>query len=526
MHQAVVDASEHAGLVARLERELRDSKARIDTLTQQLDWFKRQIFGRKSEKRLLVDPAHQPLLDGLLADASSPVAPPPLERISYERRKGTVRREDCVTEQGLRFDASVPVETITLSAPQLHGSQADDWEIIAYKRTRRLAQRPGSYVVLEYVRPVLRRKSTATLLTVPAPSALWEGTFADVSLIAGLVQDKCVYYLPLYRQHQRLAASGITVSRQLLSTWVHRAAELLRPIHDAQLRSILQSKVLAMDDTPIRAGRDHAKHKMKRAYLWPVYGDRDEVTFTFSTTRGRAHVLATLGGFAGTLLCDGHEAFLHYARITRDVTHAQCWAHTRRYFEGAQSSEPGAVAEALALIGELYRVEKHIRKEGLSGEAKLAYRIEHARPVCDAFFAWCDQQCHRLELLPKDPFSIALAYAMKRRGALSVYLSDPEVAIDTNHIERAIRPIAIARKNWIFCWTEIGAERLAILHSLVATCRLHGVHPYTYLVDVLQRVATHPDSAVEELIPRRWAELFAANPLRSDLELPVKNVVK
>jgi hypothetical protein len=115
---------------------------------------------------------------------------------------------------------------------------------------------------------------------------------------------------------------------------------------------------------------------------------------------------------------------------------------------------------------------------------------------------------------------------MQRRGALSVYLSDPEVAIDTNHIERAIRPIAIARKNWIFCWTEIGAERLAILHSLVATCRLHRVHPYTYLVDVLQRVATHPDSAVEELIPRRWAELFAANPLRSDLELPVKNVVK
>lgn len=268
-----------------------------------------------------------------------------------------------------------------------------------------------------------------------------------MSLIAGLVQDKCVYYPPLYRQHQRLAASGITVSRQLLSTWVHRAAELLRPIHDAQLRSILQSKVLAMDDTPIRAGRDHAKHKMKRAYLWPVYGDRDEVTFTFSTTRGRAHVLATLGGFAGTLLCDGHEAYLHYAQITRDVTHAQCWAHTRRHFEGAQSFEPDAVAEALALIGELYRVEKHIRKEGLSGEAKLACRIEHARPVCDAFFAWCDQQCHRLELLPKDPFSIALAYAMQRRGALSVYLSDPEVAIDTNHIERAIRPIAIARKT-------------------------------------------------------------------------------
>jgi transposase len=524
MRQPAVDASEHTTRVAQLERELSNSKAQIDTLTQQLDWFKRQLFGRKSEKRLLIDPAHQPLLDGLLDEVPSPSEPEPCEQISYERRKRKTRDEDCVTEQGLRFDASVPVETIMLSAPQLHGAQAEDWEVIAYKRTRRLAQRPGSYVVLEYVRPVLRQKSSATMLTVPAPSALWEGTFADVSLIAGLIQDKCAYYLPLYRQHQRLAASGITLSRQLLSTWVHRAAELLRPVHEAQLRSILQGKVLAMDDTPIRAGRDHAKHKMKRAYLWPVYGDRDEVSFTFSTTHGRVHVLATLGGFAGTLLCDGHEAYLHYARVTQDVTHAQCWAHTRRYFERAESAEPQAVAEALALIGELYRVETHIRKEDLSGEAKLACRIEQARPVLDAFFEWCQRQCHRIDLMPKNPLSIAIGYAMQRRGALSVYLSDPEVAIDTNHIERAIRPIAIARKNWIFCWTEIGAERLAILHSLVATCRLHRVHPYTYLVDVLQRVAIHPASAVEELTPRRWAALFADNPLRSDLEHAVKDV--
>ena len=517
-------ASDDSARIAQLEQELRTSKARLDTLTQQLEWFKRQLFGAKSEKRLVVDSPHQPLLNGLLDREPSPSAPEPTETITYARRKAKRRGEDCVTDEGLRFDESVPIQTIELSAPQLQGPDAKDYEIIAYKMTRRLAQRPGSYVVLEYKRPVIKRKSTEKLMTVPAPSALWEGTIADVSVIAGLIDDKCVYYLPLYRQHQRMARSGITVSRAALSTWVHRAAELLRPIYDAQLRNILLSKVLAMDETAIRAGREPAKRKMHRAWLWPVYGDADEIAFTYCANHGRAHVLDTLGEFSGTLLCDGWSAYEHYTKVNQAVIHAQCWSHTRRHFERAEKVEPEAVAEALEFIGQLYRIEKHIRKQGLTGNDKRAYRIEYARPIVDTFFQWCDGQCQRIELLPSNPLTKAIAYATQRHAALSVYLTDPDLQIDTNHLEREIRPVTIGRKNWVFCWTEIGAERLAILHSLTSTCRLHGVHPYTYLVDVLQRISIHPDSAVEELTPRQWKDLFADDPLRSDLQLAVNHV--
>jgi transposase len=500
-----------AARVAQLEAQVR-------ALSAQLEWFKRQLFGRKSEKRVLVDLSRQPLLDGLLGTEQPSTSPAPVQDITYRRRKPKQRAAECLTEEGLRFDASVPVERIELSAPELEGPEAHDYEVIAHKTTRRLAQRPASYVVLEYVRPVIRRKSTAALLTVPAPSALWEGGIADVSLVAGIVQEKFLYYLPLYRQHQRLQMSGISVSRAALSTWVHRAAELLRPIYEAQLRHILLSKILAMDETPIRAGCDSGKHKMQRAWLWPIYGDSDEIAFTYSPERGRAHVLKSLGGYRGTLLCDGWSAYEHYARIHPEVIHAQCWAHTRRKFERARNAEPEAVAEALELIGQLYLIEKHIREHKLTGEAKRSYRIEHARPVVEAFFEWCDRQCQRIDLLPSNPLSTAIAYAKHRQGALSVYLSDPDLAIDTNHLERAIRPVAIGRKNWMFCWTEIGAERLGIIQSLISTCRLHGVHPYTYLVDVLQRISIHPASAVEELTPRRWKTLFADNPLRSDLD--------
>ena len=188
------------------------------------------------------------------SETLSSSSPEPTEQITYERRKRKQRGEGCVTDEGLRFDESVPVQTINLSAPQLEGPRADEWEVISYKTTRRLAQRPASYVVLEYIRPVIKHKSTGKLMTVPAPSALWEGTVADVSVVAGLVEDKCVYYLPVYRQHQRMSGGGIRLSRAALSTWVHRAAELLRPVYDAQLRHILRSKIVAMDETPIPGG--------------------------------------------------------------------------------------------------------------------------------------------------------------------------------------------------------------------------------------------------------------------------------
>lgn len=272
-----------------------------------------------------------------------------------------------------------------------------------------------------------------------------------------------------------------------------------------------------MDETPIKAGRK-AKGKMHTAYYWPIYGDRDEVVFTWSRDRGSRNVREQLKGFTGTLLSDGYSAYEHYARSRDEVTHAQCWAHMRRAFDKARDIEPEAVSTALEIIGQLYETEDAIRKQGLTGKAKLAYRSEYSKPVVDRFFGWIYEQRQRLDLLPSNPLSKALIYADDRRASLSVCLTDPEVPIDTNHLERALRVIPMGRKSWLFCWTEIGAELVGIIQSLLVTCRLHHVDPYRYLVDILQRVGTHPMSRVDELIPRNWKHLFANNPLRSDLE--------
>jgi transposase len=297
---------------------------------------------------------------------------------------------------------------------------------------------------------------------------------------------------------------------------VQQAIALVEPIYDAQWQHILQSKVLAMDETPIKAGRA-GKGKLKTTWYWPVYGEDDEICFTWSTSRGSEHVKRQLGDFGGTLLSDGYAAYDAYAKGRPQVTQAQCWAHLRRYFERAQGSDPAA-AEALTIIGELYRVERAIRERELTGQARLDYRSRQALPIVEAFFGWCRQQRQRADLVNSNPLAKALVYADNHQAQLKVYLGDPDVPIDTNHLERALRVIPMGRKNWLFNWTEVGAQQVGIIQSLLTTCRLHDVDPYAYLVDVLQRIALHPARDVEQLTPRHWKARFADHPLRSDLQ--------
>ena len=502
------------------------------TLKNRIQWFEKQLFGRKSEKRVLDNPQQQHF-DDVLGEPESNSTPPE-DKVTVTYQRGTAkkqRREDDVNDTGLRFTDEVPVEVIDIVPAELQGSDADDYEIIDTKVTHRLGQRPASYVVLRYERPVLKRKDTQQLITTAAADNVLDNSLADVSLLSGLLVDKFLYHLPLYRQHQRIQQAGITLSRATLTNLSKRAISLLRPIVAAQLGHVLQSKVLAMDETPIKASRQgkgkskDGKSKMKQGWFWPVYGEDDEVVFTYSPSRGCQHIEDTLRkDFTGTLITDGYEAYARYAEKQQGMTHAQCRVHSRRKFVDAEAHEPRAVERALAIIGKLYEIEQHIKDKRLQGEKKRQRRLTHSKPVVGTFFDWCEQQLHRSELTPKHPLRQAVNYVLSRQTALRVFLEDPDVPLDTNHLERALRPIPMGRKNWMFCWTELGAEHVGIIQSLIVTCKLHDINPYTYLIDVLQRISHHPASQVEELTPRVWKTLFADNPMRSPLERTDNNV--
>ena len=509
-----VHASTDLQLLQQMQVMLSERDQEIASLKHHLAWFKQQLFGEKSEKRLIDNP-DQLALGEVLKD-TPPEQDVPSETVTYERRKKQ-RPEDCITDQGLRFNVDVPVEVIPMPAPEMQGEDADQYEIIDHKNTYRLAQRPGSYVILNYQRDVVRHKSSQTLATVAAPSGLFDRSFADVSFIAGMLIDKYLYHLPLYRQHQRLEASGITLSRGTLTHLEQRAAQLLKPVAEEQFNSCLDSDTLTLDETPAKAGRK-SEGKMQKGYFWCFYGDQDEMAFIFSTSRSGDVIEPHLKDFEGVLLTDGYPEYDRLCQKYPRITHADCWTHSRRYFIRSQDAEPEAAKEALDCIGALYKVEDDIRKGVLEGQDKREYRQQHAKPLVDQFFDWHNEQLRRLDLVKSNPLSKALGYVNKREEELRVYLDNPSVAIDTNHLERGLRCIPMGRKNWMFCWTEEGAENVAVFQTLIMSCRLAGVDPYKYLVDVLQRISLHPARNTRDLIPRIWKEKFGANPLKSDLD--------
>ncbi|MFO7528716.1 MAG: IS66 family transposase [Marinobacter sp.] len=209
----------------------------------------------------------------------------------------------------------------------------------------------------------------------------------------------------------------MTVSRSTLTNLVKRAIDLLRPVVDAETDNVLRSRVLAMDETPIKAGH-----------------------------RGRAHIEQVLNDqFAGTLISDGYAAYARYAQQQEGVTHAQCWVHGRRYFIAAQNDHPERATEALQQIAKLYRNEEDIRTQQPTSEKKRQYRLEHSQPVVRDFFQWSRDQLKKGGLLPSDPLTKALNYVLSRKTSLTVFLEDPEVQPDTYHLERA--PIFLSKRN-------------------------------------------------------------------------------
>ena len=346
----VPDAAQVAALEpGQVARLLQGQATQIDELKRQVEWFKRQLFGRKSE-RFAPEPDPQqmhlgqvvgelPVPDGPAAGGSKVAA--------HTRRKA--RSDFAEDSAGAPFfdETKVPVETIQVPSAEAQGLAPEQYEVIGEKVSHRLAQRPGSFVVLKYVRPVIKRRDTQTLHCAPAPVGVIEGSRADVSFIVGVLLDKFRWHLPLYRQHQRLIDAGFNLSRPWLTQLVQQAAMLLKPIYEAQLASIRTGRVITMDETPIKAGQAGAG-KMKATYFWPIYGELDEVCFPHFESRRHEHVEQALGlqlGSGTVLLSDGYEAYAAYAKKT-GITNAQCWAHSRRAFFEALAAEPQEAAEA------------------------------------------------------------------------------------------------------------------------------------------------------------------------------------
>src|SRR5580698_6489012 len=367
---------------------------------------------------------------------------------------------------------------------------------------------PAQFRVLVVRRPKYACRSCEDVVVqAPAPARLIEGGLPTEATVAQVLVSKYADHLPLYRQAQIYARQGVNLDRSTLADWVGRTAFLLRPVHQRLLDRLKTSSKLFADETTapvLDPGRGRTKTGQLFAYARDdrPWGGTDPpgVAYVYAPDRKAERPIAHLAGFVGILQVDGYAGYKVLADRS-EVRLAFCWSHVRRrFYELAQSGPAPIASEALQRIAALYRIEDAIR--GRSAGERVAVRQERSRPLVEALQPWLRE---KLSLISqKTKLAEAIRYALSRWAGLGFFLDDGRVEIDNNTVERAIRPIALNRKNALFAGSDGGAEHWAVIASLIETCKLIEVEPHSYLADVITRIINgHPQSRLDELLP--WA---------------------
>lgn len=479
-------------------------QARIADLQAQLEWCKRQIFGQKSE-RVIDLPGEFPLLPGLDFADRAPVETP-VTVPSHQRRK-TSRKGQC----GVELPDDLERVEVIIEVPEAERTLADGTVLlpIGEDRSVKLAFREREYYALETVRIKYAHPRDAQfgVLQEPMPPCIIEGSKFDASFMAHLVVEKFVYHLPLYRIHEKLGVRGIGVSRQVLSQLLRNLGERVLPLFSLMVERLLAGGCIFTDDTTIKLQRPG---KCREARIWVYINALPNAppyhVYQFTEDRSYRHPKAFLADFEGTLHAD---AFGAYEELDADanvpILWAACWAHARRNFENAQSSDAPLRHWMLQRIRYLFLYERVAWTR--TAAERLAIRQEREAPIVDDIYARLRAEVAGGDLLPKSQLAKAIGYLLKRETNFRRYLEDANLHLDNNTSERGIRKLTIGRKNWMFVGSPAAGESMAALLSLVQTCRAMNINPQTYLEDVFRRMLDHPANRLEEFLPDRWQEL-------------------
>jgi len=380
---------------------------------------------------------------------------------------------------------------------------------IGEDRSERLDIIPAQLRVLVVRRPKYACRACEEVVQAAAPARLIEGGLPTEATVAQVLVSKYADHLPLYRQAQIYARQGITLDRSTLADWVGRAAFMLRPVHERLLMRLKTSTKLFADETTAPV-LDPGRGRTKTGQLWAYarddrpWGGSDPpgVAYVYAPDRKAERPITHLAGFKGILQVDGYGGYRALAE-RGDVQLAFCWAHVRRRFYELAVAGPAPIAsEALKRIAELYAVETECRTR--SADERRAHRQQNSQPILDELEPWLRTKLGLIS--QKTKLAEAIRYALSRWEGLTRFLDDGRIEIDSNVVERSIRPIALNRKNALFAGSDGGGEHWAIIASLIETCKLCGVEPHAYLEDVITKIVNrHPNSRIDDLLP--WAYL-------------------
>jgi transposase len=475
--------------------ELDSRRERIEHLKLMVEKFRHMIFGKKSEKLVLKleqmefeleeDETTQAEVEAIADRVSPPTEPkarserkPLPEHLKREEVMHRPERDCC---------------------PDCGGDLRHFGDDIS----EQLEYVPESFKVIRHVRPKFTCSGCDRVVEAPAPSRPIERGLAGPSLLAHVIVSKYADHLPLFRQSEIYARQGVEIPRSTMAGWVGAASDLLGPLVDAIQKHVLAGRKLHADDTPMPVLAP-GNGKTKTGRLWTyVRDDRPageqaapSVWFAYSEDRRGEHPRQHLKNFTGALQADAYAGFHHL--YGNHIYEAACWAHARRKFHDIHLMHASpTTTEALARIGALYAIEGEIR--GKPAEVRLSVRQTRARPILDDLRKWMEKALRSLS--SKSETAAAIRYALSRWRALARYTEDGLLEIDNSAAERALRAVALGRKNFLFAGSDCGGERAAAMYTLIGSAKLNGLDPELYLRTVLAQIADHPISQIQDLLP-------------------------
>lgn len=483
--------------VAHIAEALQVAEAENKVLRAKVQFLMQRLFGRSSEK---IDPS-QLMLDMLNLTPEPPDDdPPPSPPPSSPRR--------APREHKPRIPDHLPTEDVIIE-PEEVKADPSAYQQIGEEVTQELDVVPARYFRRRIIRPKYKKKGVRSQAPIIAvlPPRLIEGGYASAGVLTEITINKYLYHLPLFRQEQMFRRHGITLSRKTMDDWVEAVANWLLPIYHCIRGELQCCGYMQIDETPVRYNLAEGGGS-GLGYFWvyhhppPPGLSGGNILFEWHTSRAAECLKQMLDPFKGTVQCDAYIAYSSYAKKRTDLILAGCWAHARRKFVEAQEESPVLANWFLRQIQLLYRVETDLRKSAIGPAGRSARRASESGMILNRIKRALDRKWH--QALPSSRMGKAMNYVLSNWEALTRYREDGRLEIDNNLVENAIRPTALGKKNWLFIGHPEAGQRSAIIYTILATCKAHGIDPWEYLHDVLSRLPSMKITEVDQLTPANW----------------------
>jgi transposase len=478
-----------------LKKNLRVLSDENQHLKDRIAWFERQIFGQKTERYL-----HNEQQTELPLDVPKAEVEVKTETVTYERTKVTKKAPPA---KEIGFPAHLP-RVDKVIEPDFDTS---GYEKITDKVTEELHYKPAEFYVLRTIRPVLKKvqeNGEVTIFTPELPARCIEKGKAGSSLLAQLLVTKCVDHNPLYRfQEQIKRYCNLDIPYSTLNGWFAQGAFWLESLIPAMQSKIYESGYFQMDETTIRVMIEPTNGKSHLGYIVQMLSPELKiVTFHYMETRNQKNIKELIPQtYRGKVQTDGLNLY-DFLDVWEWIIHANCHAHSRRGFKDALDSDPVRARWMLVMYKKLFEVEEIAKVEKLNAAERLGLRFEKSQPIIEEMKAWLDSNV--LEVTPKSLIGKAIGYTLSRWKGLTQFLKDGVIEISSNLVENGFRKMALGKRNFMFTKTEQGARNLATIYSVLGTCYLHGINPFDYLCDVLEKLPGRNSNDITDLLPMNW----------------------